>query len=310
MGLCPELLRPELPELVWYQRRKAVVWSEVLNEVLSEVEAETDLGAAPFPLMKAIQRGRDRSVSREARRESSVAREPERVRPGLNVEGVDLHMHKDGDEPPQWARYVVESQLDSEARLVNLESEIRKATRGRKENDAKEYVFEKKLYRDQYDSNKNIFEHLNRALHLALEDSECGDLIREGINLLKNHNKQLKITDRFDWETAEAYRHDPFADNSSDEKRLKHARKEGKLAKEEKVKLAKSKKSVKKSFPPFLQRAFTAGTGFLPSCWRCHRTGHMARFCRVSIPGQGPFNNQFSGPKPGNASAFGAQGPP
>ena len=80
-------------------------------------------------------------------------------------------MHKDGDEPPQWARYVVESQFNSEARLVNLRSEIRKATRGRKENDAKEYVFEKKLYKDQYDYNKNVFEHLDCALHLVLEDS-------------------------------------------------------------------------------------------------------------------------------------------
>ena len=214
-------------------------------------------------------------------------------------------MHKDGDDPPQWARCVVESQLNSEARLVNLEYEIRKATRGRKENDAKKYVFEKKLYKDQYDFNKNVFEHLDRALRLVVEDSECGNLIGEGMNLLKSRNKQLKIADRFGWETAEAYQRDPFADNSSDEKRLKRARKEGKLAKEENVKLAKSKKSVKKPFRPFLQRALTGGTGFLPSCWRCHRMGHIARFCRASIPGQGPFNNQFSGFRPGNASAFG-----
>ena len=197
-------------------------------------------------------RMRARSVSPEARRESSVAREPEHARAGPNVEGVGLHMHKDGDEPPQSARYVVESQLNSKARLVNLESEIRKATRGRKENDAKEYVSEKKLYKDQYDFNKNVFEHLDRALHLVFEEIECA-----------------------------AYQRDPFADNSSDEKRLKCARKEGKLAKEEKVKLANSKKSVKK---PFLQLALTAGTGFLPSCWRCHRTGHIARLCKASIP--------------------------
>ena len=134
-------------------------------------------------------------------RECSVTREPERVRPGPNVEGVDLHMHKDGDDPPQWARYTVESQLNSKARLVNLESEIRKAKRGRKENDAKDYLFEKKPYKDQYDFNKKVFEHLDRALHLVLKDRECGDLIRECMNLLKNRNKQLKITDRFGWKT-------------------------------------------------------------------------------------------------------------
>ena len=143
-----------------------------------------------------------------------------------------------------------------------------------------------------------------------LEDSECGDLIREVMNLLKTCNKQSKITDRFGWETAEAYQRDPFADNSSDEKRLNRASKEGKLAEEEKVKLAESKKSVKQPFRPFLQHAVTGATGFLPSCWRCHRTSHIARFCRASIPGQGPFNNQFSGFGPGNAGVFGAQGLP
>ena len=110
---------------------------------------------------------------------------------------------------------------------------------------------------------------------------------------IKNHNEQLKIADRFSWETAEAYQRDPFADNPSDEKSLKRAREEGELAEEEKVKLAKSKNSVKKPFRPSLQRALTEGTGFLPSCWRCHRTGHIARFCRAFILGQGPFNNQL-----------------
>ena len=139
-------------------------------------------------------RERAHSISHEARKESSV----EHVRPEPNIEGVDLHMHKDGDEAPQWARYVVESQLNSEARLINLESEIRKATRGRKENDAREYVFEKKLckVKDQYDFNKNVFELLDHALHLVfepVEDSECGDLIREGMNLLKNRNKHCEV---------------------------------------------------------------------------------------------------------------------
>ena len=96
-------------------------------------------------------------------------------------------MHKDGNDLPQWARYVVESKLNSDVRLVNLENEIRKATRDRKENDAKEYIFEKKLCKDQYDFN-NVFEHLDRTLHLVLDDSECGDLIREGMNLLKSRN--------------------------------------------------------------------------------------------------------------------------
>ena len=59
MGLHPRLLRPKFTELFRYQCRKAVVWSEVLSKVLSEVEGETDLEAAPFLLMKVGQRGRE-----------------------------------------------------------------------------------------------------------------------------------------------------------------------------------------------------------------------------------------------------------
>ena len=43
---------------------------------------------------------------------------------------------------------------------------------------------------------RTFFEHLDHVLHLALEpveDSECGDLIREGLNLLKNRNKHREV---------------------------------------------------------------------------------------------------------------------
>ena len=41
--------------------------------------------------------------------------------------------------------------------------------------------FWKKLYKDQYNFNRNIYEHLDRALQLVPEDTECVELIREGI---------------------------------------------------------------------------------------------------------------------------------
>ena len=43
---------------------------------------------------------------------------------------------------------------------------------------------------------RTFFERLDRVLLLALEpveDSECGDLIREGMNLLKNRNKHREV---------------------------------------------------------------------------------------------------------------------
>ena len=109
-------------------------------------------------------------------------------------------MQTSNDNPPQWVRYVIESQLNSEARLLNLESKIRKAAKDRRENDVKENIFEKKLYKDQYNFNRNVYEHLDRALQLVPEGSECMKLTREGMNILNNRNKQLKIADRFGWD--------------------------------------------------------------------------------------------------------------
>ena len=75
--------------------------------------------------------------------------------------------------------------------------------------------------------------------------------LEEGTELIKQRNKLLVISGKYGWETEVAYTLDPVAENSDDERRIKEARKEAKLLKEEKKKHQKSKRpSVQKA--PFL----------------------------------------------------------
>ena len=55
----------------------------------------------------------------------------------------------------------------------------------------------------------------------------------EGIELIKQRNKLLVISDKYGWETGVAYMLDPIAEDSDDERRIKKAQKEAKLLKEE-----------------------------------------------------------------------------
>ena len=57
-----------------------------------------------------------------------------------------------------------------------------------------------------------------------------------GTELTKQRNKVLVISNKYGWETGVAYTLDPIAENSDDEWRIKKARKEAKLLKEEKKK--------------------------------------------------------------------------
>ena len=77
-----------------------------------------------------------------------------------------MQAHEGDDNAMRLARYVVELHLNSEVRLLNLENEIRKFATDRRENvKDKEYVFEEKLFKDQYKFNKNVHEHIDGALH-------------------------------------------------------------------------------------------------------------------------------------------------
>lgn len=270
--------------------------------VVDEVSARSSSGRDTDSRKRSKSKQRCRSVSR------SVSRSPagKRRRSKSPIRPSGRRATSDGDNdanPPRWAKYFLDSQLICEERLVSLEHELKKVSGNKNAiDDAKtKFVFEKKIYSNQHDFNMNIFEHLNRALELVGDDTEASNELRKGIDLINSRNKQLKIADRWGWETAECYELDPIADDSSDEKRLKRAKKEGKQVREEKAKVAQKKKNHARRKPgPFRPSQFNASGYSAPaqqiSCWRCRRSGHVARFCRAPIP-----NNQFNGFRPPSA---------
>ena len=78
-----------------------------------------------------------------------------------------------------------------------------------------------------------------KKLKDALEAGTSEDhstFLEEGIELIKQKNKVLVISDKYGRETGVAYTLDPISENSDDERRIKKAQKEAKLLKEEKKK--------------------------------------------------------------------------
>ena len=164
------------------------------------------------------------------------------------------------------------------------------------------HVFSKKLYQIQSEFNNSVLKKLKDALEVDTSEDRSS-LLEEGIELIKQRNKLLVISDKYGWETGVAYMLDPIAEDSDDERRIKKARKEAKLFKEEKKKQLKSKRpSVKKvpflgdrnpSFPSMLNDSAKG------VCHRCGRPGHYARPCRAAIPPYRPGPPPVSQEQPG-----------
>ena len=164
------------------------------------------------------------------------------------------------------------------------------------------HVFTKKSYQIQSEFNNSVLKRLKDALE-ADTSEDCSSLLEEGTELIKQRNKSLVISDKYGWETGVAYMLDPIAEDSDDERRIKKARKEAKLLKEENKKQLKSKVlSVKKvpflgdrnpSFPSMLNDSAKG------VCLRCGQPGHYARACRAAIPPYIPGPSPVSQQQPG-----------
>ena len=72
---------------------------------------------------------------------------------------------------PQWAKYMIAFQQQSEQRLQNLESAVKKAgsTYVSPNQDKLVYKFTKKLYQEQYDFNMSLYRTLENAISLTAE---------------------------------------------------------------------------------------------------------------------------------------------
>ena len=140
---------------------------------------------------------------------------------------------------PSWGQKLLEYQLRSEKRLEELELFVKHRGQSKdkvvlEETPAKPaHVFTKKSYQIQSEFNNSVLKKLKDVLE-ADTSEDRSSLLEEGIELIKQRNKLLVISDKYRWETGVAYMLDPIAEDSDDEQRIKKAWKDAKLLKEEK----------------------------------------------------------------------------
>ena len=97
------------------------------------------------------------------------------------------------------------------------------------------HVFAKKSYQIQLEFNNSVLKKLKDALEGGTNEDRS-TFLEEGIELIKQRNKVLVISNKYGWDTGVAYTLDPIAENYDDERRIKKTQKEAKLLKEEKKK--------------------------------------------------------------------------
>ena len=251
---------------------------------------------------RSSSRSRDESVHRPSglgRASPSMIRAESR--PARPIVSEENELLETAEQAPQWAKYMIAFQQQSEQRLQNLESAVKKAgsTYVTPYQDKMVYKFTKKLYQEQYDFYMSLYRTLENAIQI--EDKEKRDAhLLTGISMIEKRNKILMLSDRYGWECSKAYSCNPLAGNSDDKKKIKKALKEAKSVKEEKLKTQRVSRKAgsipKKAFPnhavsriPVVQS--TQSTMFY--FWCCGRPGHSAKYCRTGLPSSGFLKGQF-----------------
>ena len=263
---------------------------------------------------------RSRSRSRSSRRKRSRMQPP---RPGPSKDrhsvssesGASLsargRAHRDREVTPEWARFLVQAQQASDEWLFMLESELKRSSEEYNVITAKpKHKFNKKIYADQYKFNVKISAILRKAL-LSRDELDKHTHINEGIELINKRNKLLVLVDAHGWEVVEAYTTDPLADDSTDEKKIRKAKKEGKILRDRKFRNARMLRARNRPQKKPLQNfrrfnSYGSASVFATSypvspnvtCWCCGCAGHYAKFCKAPIP-SGP-NRFFCPPQSGN----------
>ena len=169
------------------------------------------------------------------------------------------------------------------------------------------YVFKKKGNEQQFNFNRKVIRTSSAAVK-ALEGGNIGkakEELNEGISLLSNRQKIIKLTDKseFGWATVQEYVCDDLADDEADASKIKKAEKRAaakfkSLQEKERRTNAKFSTSAPSpnnasifsgpsgfSFPPtasyFCPQGRYSGNIFRGSdlCFRCGKRGHWASSC-------------------------------
>lgn len=208
------------------------------------------------------------------------------------------------DDTPAWANQLMKTQRDAMARneqeLRKLRQEVRSLKRKRGES---EDVFQWKFKGNEKQHKFNLsvqdkFQEVAEANTLL----EARAAAEEGLSLIAERNKHIKIADRDGWDTVELYVNDPLAIDDDDEKKIKRAQKEAERLREKK---RKEKESRFRKSKPFAKSGFAKSLDSGPStsglrnnqsqrvvnfsspsdrkfsfrCFRCNKPGHYQKDC-------------------------------
>jgi hypothetical protein len=139
----------------------------------------------------------------------------------------------------------------------------------------------------QYELNKNVLEHVDRAL-ASHDMGEISAELSQGKRILEERNKHILLAEKYGWDTVHCYTAEPLASDSEDEKRIKRAIKESKQLKNEKAAEAvrfKPKKQIRaperRSFGGDMRASYSQSSRdnrmSAMTCFRCFKPGHLAR---------------------------------
>ena len=88
--------------------------------------------------------------------------------------------------------------------LEHLEDQLRKANKkNKKEVHKVANKYTEKRNEEQYEFNQEIYHKIKLAVEES-DEEECGQLLQEDMKRINERNKILMVTDRYDWETAQA----------------------------------------------------------------------------------------------------------
>ena len=211
-------------------------------------------------------------------------------------------------ETPEWAKTLIENQQrairDSAAQIDLLRSEVRALKRKRDEIGS-DFTWKMKGNKKQYEFNRSVESHLEEIT--VAKTLHTRNSAEEGLCLVKERNKLIKIVDQHGWDTVNHYVSDPLAEDEADDKCLRKAVKDAERARDKMKsdKVAKSRRSAwARTFasttmpmPPHQaanpsayaqnqpQRLVVPADRSLKTsrCFRCGSAGHFQRDCVAHI---------------------------